>query len=952
MLRNKSNSIYLFIVILYNMDSMFCKMPLRFGLFFAFFILLLFTACDEKQEKAVVILVDSVNIEGGNQFLSEGSSIPLTVTVTPEGAHNREVEWSSDNENTATVDEEGNVTAVSVGSAVITAAAKDGSGKSHTVKITVIYPYSGDTQIPFRWTFQEQIPGWTSSTEMRTDAPYQNGMTLLGSRHRMRWLPEQTTTAGNVSKGCIQTTGNAAAFIEIVNVQGPFKVTFYYTNTTAITDVRHPVLYVNGNKVKDGDPVALTNGANTRRILEYNYFNNEMVDVQLGSVGAFRLYDVFLDIVTDTPVDSVTINGGDFSTTAGAVKQLAVTVLPAGATNKNVVWSSSDESIAAVSSTGLVTAVSGGTAVITAKARDDSGVSGSITANVSFVDIESIAIAGGNFSLIAGYTKQLTPNILPANASNSSLTWSSSNTDVATVSQTGLVTGVNNGTAVITATAKDSSGVSGSVTATVTFIPVESVTIAGGNFSIAEGNPDRLLSVSVLPANASNKTLTWSSSNTNTATVSIAGTLTFRAAGQAVITASANDYSGKSSSITVTVTAPAGSMTPQEIFNSLKNQKVITYGWADMANDGAGLSYANPAALTLIDDASYPTALAKYWAFIDANFSSRPTVNASTGVLSGGTLNDNSKFIIISGDIDLSGGRINDNDKSFYDQFGPAPNYNRVNGDIILNLGSNTTIIGINNARIKFGGIRINNKTNVIIRNITFWDAHGSTSQDTRYFYDSKAGIDGLVIQGTSNGVWVDHCKFTDGTCNDMVRNFNHDGALDIPEGRNVTVSWTEFTNHDKVMLVAGSDSADNAIAERRQITLHHNYFHATTQRMPRTRGTQMHVYNNYYNNIGVDGNNGAFMGPGWGAQFIVENNYFGSKLGSKNIEWFDTNVLYPVKFYYAGNNIADTNIPWWGGRASDPKPWEPAYMYTLDNNAGLPSAIPGKAGPTLVFNK
>jgi len=383
----------------------------------------------------------------------------------------------------------------------------------------------------------------------------------------------------------------------------------------------------------------------------------------------------------------------------------------------------------------------------------------------------------------------------------------------------------------------------------------------------------------------------------------------------------------------------------QDIFSSLKGKKIVTNGWADMANDGEGLSYANPENPILINDDNYPDASDKYMAFINANMSG-VNINPNTGVISG-TAIDTDKFIIISGDIDLSNGRISDDDHSFYNQFGSEPNYSRVNGDIVVRIGSNTTIIGVNNARIKFGGLRINNETNVILRNITFWDAHGSTSQNTAFFPDSKASIDAVVIDGTSNGVWVDHCKFTNGACTDMIRNYNHDGALDIPQGKNITVSWTEFTNYDKVMLVAGSDSEANAVAQARQITLHHNYFHYTTQRMPRTRGAQMHVYNNFYDNIGVSGNSGSFMGPGWGAQFIVENNFFGTKpYGGKTIEWMD-NVQYRAKFFYSGNNKADNDISWWG-RASDPKPWEPAYSYTLQPADALPALIPDKAGPTL----
>ena len=412
-------------------------------------------------------------------------------------------------------------------------------------------------------------------------------------------------------------------------------------------------------------------------------------------------------------------------------------------------------------------------------------------------------------------------------------------------------------------------------------------------------------------------------------------------------------------------------MTPKEIFESLKGKSVITYGWADMANEGAGLFYANPEGFILIDDETYPDPLEKLWAFIDANYSVRPNVNyfVANNVVSGGAINNEPKFIFISGDIDLSGGMITDSDKSFYDQFDPEDDYKRKHGDILFNLGSNTTIIGIDKTRLMFGGIRIRNSNNVIIRNITFWDAHGSTEYDTsqpghipgqpltnaNLYSESKASIDGLEIRN-SDGIWVDHCKFTNGTCNDLVRNLNHDGGFDIPSGRFITVSWTEFTNIDKVMLVAGSDSAENAIAEDRTITLHHNYFHIATQRMPRTRGTLMHIYNNYYNNIGNSQNGGSFMGPGLGARFIVENNYFGTKVGSRNIEWFNTPDN-QAQMYYSGNN--QTDPAWWGRgnswitsgvRPSDNKIWEPEYTYTLELAADLPVSIPEKAGPTLIF--
>jgi pectate lyase len=207
---------------------------------------------------------------------------------------------------------------------------------------------------------------------------------------------------------------------------------------------------------------------------------------------------------------------------------------------------------------------------------------------------------------------------------------------------------------------------------------------------------------------------------------------------------------------------------------------------------------------------------------------------------------------------------------------------------------------------------------------------------------------------------------FTDGVCEDLSRNYNHDGAFDIPKGKNITVSWCEFTNHDKVMLVASSDSAANAVPTDRQITLHHNYFHdKVTQRMPRSRGTQMHIYNNYYNNIGVPNNNGYSLGPGYGSQFIVENNYFGAHTamgGVGIVKYFDpsensSSGTFSL-FYQSGNipTLSNDNCSYDGvdklknfsTHLTGTKPWTIPYSYTPDSAGGLVSSIPAGAGSGL----
>jgi pectate lyase len=479
----------------------------------------------------------------------------------------------------------------------------------------------------------------------------------------------------------------------------------------------------------------------------------------------------------------------------------------------------------------------------------------------------------------------------------------------------------------------------------------QEIQILGGNFSLAVGG-SKQLQFSVLPATALDKQLKWASGNGAVASVS-SGFVSALGPGYADITATSVAVPGVSKTVRVTVTGSAGQSVQEraaQLFSDLKGKPVVTNGWADRANSGAGLSYTNPANFTLIDDVTYPADSQKLAAFKSAL--------AVTGA----------SFIILQGDVDLSEGKISDADHSYFDEFHPLT-HARVHGDITVNVTANTTIIGLDNARIKYGGVRINNITNVIIRNITFYDAHGSTEYDTSApgRTDSKASIDALVVQGTSSGVWVDHCKFTDGVCNDLIRNYNHDGAFDIPAGKNITVSWCEFTNHDKVMLVAGSDALINPLD--RQITLHHNYFHdGVTQRMPRSRGTQMHVYNNYYNNIGVPSNAGYSLGPGVGSQFIVENNYFGNHTGQGGngiVKYFDISATPAAatfsRFYQSGNIPVLTadhctfdgtteKVKDFNAHLTEVKPWTIPYAYSPEDALALNVSIPAGAGTKLDY--
>src|SRR5207302_720893 len=181
--------------------------------------------------------------------------------------------------------------------------------------------------------------------------------------------------------------------------------------------------------------------------------------------------------VTNVPVASVDVTPPSASVQAGQTVQLTGTPRVAGGnplSGRTVTWSSSNTSVATVSNSGLVSAVTPGSATITAASEGKSGTS---TITVTPVPVASVDVTPPSASVQAGQTVQLTATPKDANGAPLSvrtLTWSISNTAAATVSNSGLVSGVTPGTATTTAT---SEGTSGTSSITVTQVPVATVDV-------------------------------------------------------------------------------------------------------------------------------------------------------------------------------------------------------------------------------------------------------------------------------------------------------------------------------------------------------------------------------------------------------------------------------------------------------------------------------------------
>ncbi|WP_223706901.1 Ig-like domain-containing protein [Flavobacterium potami] len=206
------------------------------------------------------------------------------------------------------------------------------------------------------------------------------------------------------------------------------------------------------------------------------YNNNASVTLTAGSTRNFAAFEYLVLTNTNAPVVAVTgvsVSPASATIGLGTTQQLNATIAPANATNQNVTWTSSNTAVATVNTSGLVTAVAAGTATITVKTVDGNKTATSAI-TVATIPVASVAVSPTTASLYAGNTQQLTATVSPTNATNKNVAWSSSNTAIATVNSSGLVTAVAAGTATITTTTQDGNK---TATATITVNPNTNFTV-------------------------------------------------------------------------------------------------------------------------------------------------------------------------------------------------------------------------------------------------------------------------------------------------------------------------------------------------------------------------------------------------------------------------------------------------------------------------------------------
>ncbi len=248
--------------------------------------------------------------------------------------------------------------------------------------------------------------------------------------------------------------------------------------------------------------------------------------------------------------DIVAVTGVSFDRTSidvpyGTTYTLKADIEPSNATNKNLIWKSSNTDIVTVNK-GVITAKKVGTATVTVT-TSDGGYTATITVRVTHVSTTGVSISG-NREVVVNGTIRLTANISPANATNKSVSWSVSDPSIATIDKNGTVRGIKEGEVTVTVVTKD-----GNKKATYQVKVVKqgatSVSISGA--SEAYVGETIKLSATVKPSTAVDKTVTWSVDNESIASIDQTGKLTAKQKGTVVVTA--RTANGKTATKTITI---------------------------------------------------------------------------------------------------------------------------------------------------------------------------------------------------------------------------------------------------------------------------------------------------------------------------------------------------------------------------------------------------------------
>ena len=358
----------------------------------------------DTNDEPSIIGVDSVTISPNVLNLKVGESSSLTYNISPSNADIKSTEWSSSNTGVVSVDKDGKVSAVGIGTAnvVIKVVGQDNSEASDSIVVNVISQYTSV-----------------------------NSVTLVDANNN------------TLSNSMNLNVGEEVTIKFLIN---PSNVTLKETNWTNSDSSKVSMKDSVGYALIKGIEV----GSSDIEITVKDYDGNVKTDsVKVNVINSNQ--PVLVSSIALSPT-SVTLN-------PNGTYKFNVTVSPSNATNKGVTWSSSNTNVVSVDQNGNIKALKDGTAKIRVTAKDGSGkyAEASVTVESSKptnILVTGVSLNASTVKMYVGQSYQLIHTIKPSNATNKGVTWSSSNTNVVSVSN-GKIVGKSSGKARITVTTND-----------------------------------------------------------------------------------------------------------------------------------------------------------------------------------------------------------------------------------------------------------------------------------------------------------------------------------------------------------------------------------------------------------------------------------------------------------------------------------------------------------------
>lgn len=339
-----------------------------------------------------VIHPTSVSVSPTSVSVNAGATTNLTATVLPTNATDKSVTWSSSNTSIATVNSSGTVTGVAAGLATITVTTVVG-GKTATCAVTVNPAPSCVLTNP---SFESNLTGWTINTGnvvSSTDAASGAKSAKLGT---VESGMEQTYTV-SVSAGTVVTLNFNAKIAGSVGWAG---VGLDFKDASG-NNLLAPNLQIT-NTTWGAKTITGTAPAGTAKLNAWAYTNSGELYVDNFCISGLPLGTV--------PVTSVSVSPTSVSIAKGSTTTLTASVSPSNATNKTVIWSSSNTAVASVNSSGVVTGGAAGTATITATSQENSTIKATcaVTVTEAVITLNNPGFETGNFS---SWTIAGAPNI-------------------------------------------------------------------------------------------------------------------------------------------------------------------------------------------------------------------------------------------------------------------------------------------------------------------------------------------------------------------------------------------------------------------------------------------------------------------------------------------------------------------------------------------------------------